>query len=86
MAKRKRTKTPHSKREWIQVLRKGSCSCCTRRVTLVRRTEISCEWAKDQITITTNWTYSWLFVTLTFRYGKPGHGGGRKTFDVMTYN
>ena len=31
-----------------------------------------------------NGTYPWLFVTQLFHSGQPSHGGGRKTFEVMT--
>ena len=42
----------------------SSCStCCTRRVTLVRRPMISLKSVKDQIMITTNGTYQWSFLT-----------------------
>jgi len=29
-------------------------------------------------------TYPWSFVTQIYRNDKPGHGGNRKTFEVMT--
>ena len=28
-------------------------------------------------------TYMWSFVTQIFRNGSPGHGGDRKTFEVV---
>ena len=32
----------------------------------------------------TNGTYPWSFVTQIFQNGQPSHGGGRKSFEVMT--
>ena len=42
------------------------------------------EWGKDQIVITTNGTYSWIFVAQIFCSGSPSQGGDRKTFEMMT--
>jgi hypothetical protein len=42
------------------------------------------EWGKDGITITTNVTYPWSFVTQIFRNGLPGHGCDHKTLEEMT--
>jgi len=33
---------------------------------------------------TTSRTYPWSFVTQIFHNGQLGHGGDRKTFEVMT--
>ena len=33
--------------------------------------------------LTTSGTYTSLFVTQIFHNGQPGHGGDRKTFEVM---
>jgi hypothetical protein len=34
--------------------------------------------------LATSGTYPWSFVTQIFQNGSPSHGGGRKTFEVMT--
>ena len=34
--------------------------------------------------LATSGTYPWSFVTQIFQNGPPSHGGGRKTFEVMT--
>ena len=34
--------------------------------------------------LTTSGTYAWSFVTKIVHTGQPSHGGGRKTFEVMT--
>jgi len=64
-----------------------SSSCSTngsRRVTLATNSVICHEWGEDRVVITTNGTYSWLFVTQIFRNGQIDHGGYRTTFEVMT--
>jgi hypothetical protein len=45
---------------------------------------ISHERGKDQEVFTTSRTYPWSFVTQILHNGQPSHGGGRKTFEVMT--
>jgi len=39
---------------------------------------------KGQESVPTSGTYPWSFVPQMFSNGKPSHGGGRKTFEVMT--
>jgi hypothetical protein len=63
----------------------SSCSTSgTRRVNLVTNPVISHEWEKEQEVFTTSGTYPWSFVTKIFHKGQPSHGGGHKTFEVMT--
>ena len=50
---------------WYLGIVSSSCSTCgTRRVTIAKNTGINHEWGNDLIIITTNGTYTWLFVTL----------------------
>jgi hypothetical protein len=65
------------------------CSSCSisgtrRRVNLVTNPVISHQWGKDREVFATSGTYPWSFVTQIFHSGQPWHGGGRKTFEVMT--
>ena len=63
----------------------SSCSTSdTHRVNLVTNPVISHEWGKDWEVFTTSGTYPWSSVTPIFHSGQPGHGGDRKTFEVMT--
>jgi len=56
----------------------------TRRFYLVTNLVISHEWGQDREVLATSGTYPWSFVTQIFQNGPPSHGGGRKTFEVMT--
>ena len=55
-----------------------------RRVNLVTSPVISHARGKDRDVFTISGTYPWSFVTQIFHNGQPGHGGDRKTFEVMT--
>jgi len=53
-------------------------------LTLVTNSMICHELGNDSITITTNRTYSWSFVTQIFNNGKQSRGGDGKTLEIMT--
>jgi hypothetical protein len=86
--KQRSTKHTHETKDWVartplqsggELMCSGSVSnsCSTsgtRRVNLVTNPVISHEWRKDKEMFTTSGTYLWSF----------GHGGDRKTFEVMT--
>jgi len=63
----------------------NSCSTSgTHRVNLVTNPVINHEWGKDRDVFTTSGTYPCSSETHIFHNGRPGHGGYRKTFEVMT--
>ena len=71
----------------IRCFGRVSRSCSTsgiRLVNLVTNPVLSREWGKNREVITTSGTYPWSFVTQIFQNGQPSHGGGCKSFEVMT--
>ena len=69
------------------MLRRESSSGPTsdiRRFNLVTNPVISHERGKDREVFMTSGTYPWSFVTQISHNIQPGHGGDRKTFEVMT--
>ena len=62
----------------------SSCSTSgTRRVNLITNPVISHERVKNWEVFMTSGTYPWSFVTQVFHSSQPGHGGDRKTLNVI---
>jgi hypothetical protein len=81
------TRTPLKSEDQLGCSRRVSSSCSTSdtsRVNLVTNPVISHEYGKNRDVLTTSGTYLWSSVTQISHNGQPSHGGGRKTFKVMT--